>query len=457
MEETCGGNFTETQINRSILFYLEKLVQSKFLKLIGFLLPFELLLSYVAHAIFKPTFGEFYRVFFNGAWGAILVVILLSFISLRKSYIGFFYIAAVFILGGIWEYVVTILLSGLGFEATSQFFCGFFFPAVLFLTLLHLNQRQKDTFFKYWYVGTIALIIFATLFSVYNYSAFPEWFRTRDLEFRLISFRYAYDADTNSNPAIAIMGNFNKASNYLLIMLLFSVRLIPKDQNAKAILIAFWTLATIALVLMFSRLVLLLLPFVFYYSGIRERFCGVLKNRYFYLLFFLFIGYFIFQASDLVKPTFEYFVYSKFDDNSEDLGVLGTGLNRFEDWGSQGEKFGNAGIWLHGLGVGNYGLSLGSKDLGTHNLFLDHFFASGIIVPLIIFLLWSIGFLKALILKDFSLVLGFLIIMALFFREYSFSYLYVTSQGGVLFMLLLAIQYLGSPSGDPRKFGKDNF
>ena len=432
-------------------------MQSKFLKLIGFLLPFEMLLSYVAHGIFKPVLGEFYRILFNGVWGAILVVIILSFSRFKKTYIGFFYISAVFILGGIWEYVVTILLGGLGFEAISQFFCGFFFPGVLFLTLINLNQHQKKIFFKYWYVGTISLIIFATLFSVYNYSAFPEWFRTRDLAFRLISFRYAYDSDTNSNPAIAILGNFNKASNYLLIMLLFSVRLIPKDQNAKAILIVFWSVATIALVLMFSRLVLLLLPFVFYFSGIRERFSGVLKNRYFYLFCFFLIGYFIFEASDLVKPTFEYLVYSKFNDNSEDLGVLGTGLYRFEDWGNQGKKFRNIGIWLHGMGVGNYGLSLGSKDLGTHNLFLDHFFASGFIVPLIIFLLWCVGFLKAIILKDTTLILGFIIIMALFFREYSFSYLYVTSHGGLLFMLLLAIQYLGSPSGDPRKFGKDNF
>lgn len=425
-------------------------MQSKLLRLIGLLLPFELLLSYAAHALFKPVMGEFYRILFNGVWGVILLFVILSFIKLKKHYAGFFYIVVIFILGGIWEYIVTILLGGLGFEAMSQFLCGFLFPVILFFTLLNLNPRQRNLFFKYWYLGTIALIIFAIFYSIYNYSLFPEWFRTRDLAVKLISFRYAYDAETNSNPAIAILGNFNKASNYLLIMLLFSVRLIPDDKSAKKILIVFWCLGSMALLLMFSRLALLLFPFVFYFSGIREKFRGFFKSRKFYLFFTLIVGLAIFQARDLIMPTFEYLMYSKFDDNSEDQGILGTGLNRFEDWGSQGDKFGNIDIWLNGMGVGNYGLSLGSKDLGTHNLFLDHFFASGIMVPLIIVLLWAIGFIKAILSRDSNLIVGLLIIMALFFREYSFSYLYVTSQGGLVFILLLAIPYL-SPMWDRRK------
>ena len=135
-------------------------------------------------------------------------------------------------------------------------------------------------------------------------------------------------------------------------------------------------------------------------------------------------------------------IYSKFDENSEGQGILGTGLNRFEQWKESEKFYSDIGIWYHGMGVGKYGLNRGSSDLGTHNTFLDHFFASGFFVPLVIIILWLIGFLKAFKLMDKSLMLGYIIIFTLFFREYSFSYLYVTSQGGFLFILLIAVPYL---------------
>ena len=416
-------------------------MQSKLLKLVAFLLPFELIVSYVSHALIKPTFGEFYRLFFNGFWGSFFLIVFFFSTKIKNSYLSFFYVILLFIIAGFWEYIVTLILGGLTHEAFAQFVCGFFFPCILLFTLTNLEENQRNTFFKFWYIGTITLIILTIVYSIYNYSSFPEWFRERDWKFKIISFRYAYDLSSGSNPALMILGNFNKASNTLLLMLLLSLKFLNKEKNKK-LLIVFWILSTFALILMFSRLVLLWLPFVFYFSGITEKFKSFFKSRYLkYCLIFLTV-FFIYQSKEFLKPTFEYLIYSKFDENSEGQGILGTGLNRFEQWKESEKFYSDIGIWFHGMGVGQYGLNRGSSDLGTHNTFLDHFFASGFFVPLVIIILWLIGFLKAFKLMDKSLMIGYIIIFTLFFREYSFSYLYVTSQGGFLFILLIAVPYL---------------
>lgn len=416
-------------------------MKSNILKLIAFLLPFELVVSYVSYSFFKPLFGEFYRFFFIGFWGLFLLVILLHFSKIKNYVNGFFFLLILFIICGFWEYTVTIFLNGLKLDALSQFVCGFLFPCILLFTLVNLNHNYRYIFFKYWYLGTISLISLTIVYSLYNYNLFPDWFKDTDWRLKVISFRYAYDLDSNTNPALAILGNFNKASNTFLLMLLFSIKLFSKEIINKKLLVIFWILTLFALVMMFSRLVLLWLPFVIYFSGIFKIFKNFFGNKIFKLSFILFMGFFIYQNKEFLKPTFDYLIYSKFDQDSDGQGILGTGLNRIESWGEHGKFYNDIGVWHHGMGVGAYGLGRGSKDLGTHNTFLDHFFASGIFIPFILFLLLFLGLLKAFKLKDYRLVLGFLIIITLFFREYSFSYLFVTSQGGFLFMLLLAIPY----------------
>lgn len=412
-------------------------MKNSLVKLIALALPFELPLSYIAHGVFKPLIGEVYRVGFNGFWGSILLLILLSFHSRIKNNTAFFSIVFLFVLGGFWEYIVTLSLNGMVMEAFSQFVCGFFFPSLLFLFLITSSEEITQAFFKYWYIGTIGVLLLGYLATIYYYPLLPEWFRDKDPAFKLISFRYAYEGDASSNGMMLILGNFNKESNYLIMMLLCSVRFFGNSEKNKKFVLYFWIIAVISLFVLFSRLALLLLPLVYYFSGVRKYLKGSVNAKYLYIPALLFIGFYAIKYSEFIKPTFEYLVYSKFDDNSDELGVLGTGNNRLQAWALLIDRFKDLNLWMNGIGVGEYGMEhAGSKDAGTHNLILDHLLASGVWVPLIILSICFFVFLKGIIRKDYLLKVGVLILLLLFVREYSFSYLFVTSHGGVIFMMM---------------------
>lgn len=423
-------------------------MKSKLLKLIALLLPFELLASYFAHAVFKPVVGEFYRLFFNGAWGSIIALLILSYTRILRKNVTFIIISSIFIIAGLWEFIITFIVGGMTLDANSQFICGFFFPAILFITLINLSEELQITFFKSWYLATIALLILSYIATAYYYQNLPDWYKEKDLAFKLIAFRYAFDADNvYSNGMMLLLGNFNKASNTLLMMLLFSVQLLGGDERNRKFIMFFWLISLLTLLVLFSRLTLLLFPIVYFVSGFhkysqgsinRSRFFGVLG--FFFILILIKFGY-------LLKPTFDYLLTSKFDDNSTELGLLGTGNNRLRAWGLLLDRLNNLDLWVHGLGVGTYGIEhADSKDAGTHNLFFDHFFASGILVPLVIIALLIITFIKGLIRKMNISIIGVIIIISLFFREYSFSYLFVTSHGGIIFMLLIftSFKYLSN-------------
>jgi hypothetical protein len=125
---------------------------------------------------------------------------------------------------------------------------------------------------------------------------------------------------------------------------------------------------------------------------------------------------------------------------------LGTGYDRFEQWADLKPYFSDAGIWLHGMGTTTYGKYRGDVNLGTHNLFLDHFLASGVWVPIIILTLMIVGFLVAVQRRDRVATIAFPIIFMLMIREYSFSYLYVSSLGGVVFTMAFLVLFIGEPS-----------
>ena len=410
----------------------------KLIKFIGFILPFELIVAYAAHNLFKPIFGEWYRLFFIGIIGIFIIYFILTNINIKRDSIIFLLVSLIFTAAGLWEYIVSLIVGGLPIEALMQFLCGFMFPALLFFTIINLSDKRQTLFFKSWYLGTIGLMLLGYIVTAYYYNNLPEWYRNKDIAFKLFSFRYAYGDNPNSNGMILILGNFNKASNYILIMLLLSVRLLSgKDglMNTRLIKI-FWVIGFITLVILFSRLAVLLLPFVYWASGVNKYFIGFFKRKLVMGALAILIGSIVVKNSELIKPTFDYLLFSKFDENSSDDGVLGTGAGRFSDWKRQSYRFSVIDNWIHGMGVGRYGLEEGSKDYGTHNLLFDHFLASGFFVPIVVILIWCIGLVKGVIKKRKEIIIGFIIIMALFFREYSLSYLFVTVHGGVIFMLL---------------------
>lgn len=411
----------------------------KLLKFIAFLLPFELLASYVAHALFKPAIGEFYRLLFNGAWGLIVSLLILSYTKIQKKYLAFFLICLLFIFAGFWEFLVTFFLGGMSLEASSQFICGFFFPSILFITLINSSEEIQGSFFKSWYLGTTVLLILSYLATIYYYQNLPDWYKEKDASFKLIAFRYAFDTENvYSNGMMLLLGNFNKASNTLLMMLLFSIKLLGNNSKNRRFIIFFWIVSVITLFVLFSRLVLLILPIVYFVSGFHKFLKGSIdRGKLFTIIGFFFLGT-ILKFSYLIKPSLDYLLTSKFDDNSTDIGLLGTGNNRLRAWSLLIERLNNMELWLHGMGVGAYGIEhADSKDAGTHNLLFDHFLASGIFVPILIISFLFICLLKGFIRKDNVVIFGVLIITSLFFREYSFSYLFVTSHGGIIFILLL--------------------
>lgn len=410
----------------------------KLIKFIGLALPFELIVAYAAHNLIKPILGEWYRLFFIGIIGIFIICFILSNITIKRESIYFLVVSLIFTLAGFWEYIVSLIVGGLPIEALMQFLCGFMFPALLFFTIINLSDKRQTLFFKSWYIGTICLMLFGYIVTAYYYNNLPEWYRNKDMAFKLFSFRYAYGDNPNSNGMILVLGNFNKASNYILIMLLFSVRLLSgKDRQMNARLIKiFWVVGVVTLLILFSRLAVLLLPIVYWASGVNKYFINFFKRKLVIVTIAILIGGIVVKNSELIKPTFDYLLFSKFDENSSDDGVLGTGAGRFSDWKKQSYRFTIIDNWIHGMGVGRYGLEEGSKDYGTHNLLFDHFLASGFFVPIIVILIWGIGLVKGMIQKRKEIIIGFIIIMALFFREYSFSYLFVTVHGGVIFMLL---------------------
>lgn len=408
------------------------------IKLIAFLLPFELPLSYIMHGVLKPFLGEFYRLGFNGFWGSILLILLFSTVQVVKKRFDFLFIAFLFIATGFWEYLNTLLLDGFVGEAFSQFVCGFLFPSLLFSFLIVSPEGVSKHFFKYWYIGTMCVLLVGYLATIYYYSSLPDWFKDKDPAFKLISFRYAYEGDASSNGMMLILGNFNKESNYLIMMLLASVWIFGYSEKNKKLVLWFWIITVATLLVLFSRLVLLLLPFVYYFSGVRQYLKGTIKAKYLYVPAIIFILIYGIKYSEFIMPTLEYLVYSKFDDNSDQLGLLGTGNNRFQAWSLLTDKFKDLNIWMNGMGVGQYGIEhAGSKDAGTHNLLLDHLFASGFWVPVLVLMICFYTFLKGYMKRDNIIMVSIPIVLLLFVREYSFSYLFVTAQGGVVFILLL--------------------
>jgi hypothetical protein len=419
--------------------------KSKVINLLAFLIPFELLVAYFASGAIRPILGNGYRIFLYGNIVIFYIFILAKF---RNKVFNqkLIFLLICYNLLGLFEVLVTILNNSFITESLTQYTLGFLSPSLFVLHVSTKSVSKREGIYYSLYFGTIVILIVTFLLVFYNYNTYPIWFRERDFISKLFIFRYLINGEDGIvNPAMILLGNFNKESNYLIYLNLFSLTLL--DRNKRFYFICFfWFISTAALLMLFSRMTLFMLPLVYYISGFHEYLRSKLKFaiELRYVFYFVIITSLIFNFSFL-KPAFDYLFLSKISDDAE-ADVVGSGNARLVQWSGIYDKYFNS-EGIMGLGHGEYSFrEYGYFHGGSHNLFIDHFLASGIIFPIFLFimliLLWLLSFLNG----SKLLALSFLLFFMLAFREYSFSYLNATMQGGLYFCLILYLYSIKTKS-----------
>jgi hypothetical protein len=185
---------------------------------------------------------------------------------------------------------------------------------------------------------------------------------------------------------------------------------------------------------MFSRIILLLMPI------------PIILNRRFVFATragantagALFVGMLIIayvRWYEQINFVVQYLFFSSFL-GGEAQGFLGTGKGRFQQWGQLGGILNTPGRLLLGIGYGGYGALNQCPECGTHNLFLDHWVASGIYGVIILLGLIAYGTLKSLSMRYWRMLAVFAVFFSLAIREYSMAYLTYTSMGGLMFLTI---------------------
>lgn len=429
-------------------FFLIKVNSLKKISLINvlvFFIPFELLIAYTSSGLIRPIIGEGYKFFL---FGNIISFYLLLFGRLRektfnRNLVG---LLLFFNILGFLEVIVTIFNNSFIIESITQYTLGFLSPSLLTLYISAKSNSEKKSIFYSFYLGTIVILLITFGLIFFYYETYPNWFKESQLSVKLFMFRYLIDGtDDIINPAMILLGNFNKASNYLLYLNLFSLTLLGRKVSFYYLSL-FWIISTSALIILFSRLALLFLPLVYYFSGFHHYFINKLKIgvlfKFFMLFFFLVL--FVFNSASLM-PALEYLFFSKITDDS-DSDVLGSGTSRFIQWSQIYDKYFNS-EGIIGLGHGEYSFrEYGYLHGGSHNLFIDHFLASGILFPILLFIMLILLLLLSFLNGSKLVTLSFLLFFMLAFREYSFSYLNATMQGGFYFCLILYLYSIKSKS-----------
>jgi hypothetical protein len=421
------------------MFYLNSINhvrKNKAINLLTFLIPFEILVAVSSSGIVRPFLGNGYKILL---YGNIVIFFILFFDRFSKR--GFnqklIFLLVCFNLLGLFEVLVTIWNNSFIIESLTQFTLGFLSPSLFVLHVSTKSVSEREGIYYSLYLGTIVILIVTFLLVFYFSYTYPIWFRESDFFAKLFLFRYVFNgADDVVNPAMILLGNFNKESNYLIYLNLFSLVLLDGKKRFYFICF-FWILSTAALVMLFSRMTLFLLPFVYFFSGFHEYFWGRWKFSFLlrYGIYIMIMLLFLLNFSYL-KPAFNYLLFSKIADDAE-IDVLGSGSSRLLQWSGIYDKYFNIeGIF--GLGHGEYSFrEYGYLHGGSHNLFIDHFLASGVLFPIFLSIMLILLLLLSFLNKSKLLILSVLMFFILAFREYSFSYLNATMQGGLYFCIIL--------------------
>ena len=395
-----------------------------------------------ASGLLKPVFGDLYTI------GQLQFMILITvfFYVIKRGFCanqGLMLACVAFLTVGFYEYTVTYALNGYKLIALQQFLFGFFIPVSIILILNRMSEDGRAVFFQYFYRGYCVYLFAAVFILFFIDEKFYQQYDSYGLGGAIISLRYQFD----DSLFMLILGNSNKQSNYLIILILLgpyllNLKLMSPHLAEKPNLtyIVFVVLAVVVLTLLFSRAAIFLLPIALYINR-RYLIKISLSIKLFLMLMILVL---VINFIDSIGVVLDYLLFSNYVDGSSGGGV-GSFIQRAEQWDAVFNLILMPDVFAHGLGLGVYGIMIGGGvEAGTHNLFLDHWLASGFFGVFLIISLVICGAVLTIIRREWRLFFGYVFFVLFALREYSFSYLYVTSMGGLCFALLILLTFGGT-------------
>lgn len=424
-----------------------------FLLAVLVLLPFELPIAEGIHGTMSGLMGEGYPFFFVGSLSlaASLFLLVVSWRSRKllsdlavKEYCVF---GSIFVSIGVYALVNTLVRGGEVELAVRQLIFGYVAPVAVCLCILREDRKRRQTAWLALYSGWVLFLLVSLFFlrSAWREAMVEDQaFATATFSQRVLLWRFTFVEQWNLYSVY--MGNANKMSNYLVIFLMVSRRLLGLDavdttRMARIVFWLFWCLGVFTLVMMFSRAAVLLFPIVFLVSGVWR----LMSRKMWYVLVAsagLSVPIMHSSYSEILGYLFE---AKLIDDDAAPM--IGTLESRFEQWGEIGQLLKDHPEVLYwGLGTGEYGTEFGEgPDSGTHNMFLDVLVESGIlgllllVTLMVLMMLKGVGFprLKS---WDVLCLTTTVVLVLLMMREHSVSYLYATSMGGFCFALIFFLQ-----------------
>lgn len=410
------------------------------------LLPFEMPIAQGVHGVFNRVVGSAYPVFFISSLLLELSLFLLLTASnsvVTKGTYNYLFLSTIYVFIGIFALLVTTLQSGHIDLSVKQLFIGYISPVVVFLYVLTLDvQRQRAAWFSLYFGWVLYLLVSIILLIYYWQVGSAQSVILANLSFGKKLFFWRYTLSAEWNGYAQFIGNANKTSNYIIIFMLLSERLlgveqIQKSKKTKYVFFLFWSCSIITIIVLFSRAALLLLPFVIYFSGITKYIskkvifsgCSVILTS-------------IVVAYSEYKDVFNYLLFSKTNSEAES-NALGTLVSRFDQWDNIYNYFiDKSQLLLFGIGTGQYGENFHNEvNVGTHNMFIDILMEGGIVNLLMLILLLLVMLALSINIIDFKVrdtlsIVSIFSLILLMLREHSVSYLYATSLGGFCFTLL---------------------
>ncbi len=211
-----------------------------------------------------PVFGQWY-VLFN-LQSVILVYLLIKILNRNIGIdLKLFAMLAPFFGLGLWEALITSALGVGSYYGWTQFAFGFAMPVLLIVFINKLPGKEGIIFFRRLYEGYTAYLILSLGAIFFFDQNFYKLIENYGLGGAIVALRY----NLESTVFGLVIGNANKQSNYLLLLILLGPRLLSEStllNTGEAMSIKIYCIfsfvAVFMLIMLFSRAALLLLPFV---------------------------------------------------------------------------------------------------------------------------------------------------------------------------------------------------
>ena len=425
--------------------------------------PAELPIVMFLHGVVRPVVGEAYLLV---AHGALLTFVSLAALAVRGARLphgsGDWRWWAASCVGYLTVGIAPLAVSaitGVDTQITYQeFVFGYIAPVAFIAAALSLSARDQQRLWTAFYLGWVAFLAGSVVMLGIAWRAANDslpGFASAPFAQQVIMWRFTLGEPWNLYGVT--MGNANKLSNNLVMFLLMSRSLLTLEgpsRGRRRILLCFWALAVVTLIVMFSRAAMLLLPLVIAASGVIGELSGASRR-----LVLVTACCSIAAVAVTAPEIFDYLFAAKYlpQADADPLGTLG---DRFAQWSQLLDFFSeHAKESIIGLGTSGYGMRFfNSPEPGTHNTFLDLWTQAGIFSPLILLgTIASIGlqvFVGAKSVRRKTVVAaGLFAIVLLMTREHSFSYLYVTSLGGLCFVVLIYACVAPDPEAMAGRYG----